>query len=194
VTIDTLHPLVAEYLKRLRRAAARLPPGRRAELIAEIEAHLADALDPGVTDAEALHALRRLGPPEAIVAAEDPAAATPARREPRGRKEWLAMVLLLFGGLIAGVGWLVGAILLWTSRAWTRREKLVGTLVVPGGLLLPVYILHTTGVSSDSCAGQRAHCAPTNMQIAWMVVVAILVLASIWSSMYLARHARCSKG
>jgi hypothetical protein len=27
-----------------------------------------------------------------------------------------------------------------------------------------------------------------------MVVVAILVLASIWSSMYLARHARCSKG
>jgi hypothetical protein len=193
VTIDTIHPLVAEYLKRLRRAAAQLPPDRRVELVAEIEAHLADALDPGVTDAEALRVLRRLGPPEAIVAAEEPAAAAPTRRQPRGRKEWLAMVLLLFGGFIAGFGWLAGALLLWTSRAWTVREKLVGTLVVPGGLLLPIYILHTSGVSSASCAG-RAHCAPTNAQVGWMVVAAILVLASIWSSMFLTRRARCSKG
>jgi uncharacterized membrane protein len=195
MTIDTIHPLVAEYLKRLRRAAAQLPPDRRTELVAEIEAHLADALDPGVTDAEALRVLRRLGPPEAIVAAEEPgvAAAAAARRQPRGRKEWLAMVLLLFGGFIAGFGWLVGALLLWTSRAWTTREKLVGTLVVPGGLLLPIYILHTSGVSSASCAG-RAHCAPTNAQVAWMVVAAILVLASIWSAMFLSRRARCSKG
>jgi hypothetical protein len=194
VTIDTVHPLVAEYLRRLRRAAARLPPDRRAELVGEIEAHLADALDPGVTDAEALRVLRRLGPPEAIVAAEEPAAAAPARRRPRGRKEWLAMVLLLFGGFIAGFGWLVGAILLWSSRAWTSREKLIGTLVVPGGLVLPFYILHTTGVSSASCAGESARCAPTNTQIAWMVVVAILVLASIASSTFLSRRARCSKG
>jgi hypothetical protein len=194
VTIDTLHPLVAEYLRRLRRAAAKLPPDRRAELVAEIEAHLADALDPGVTDAEALRVLRRLGPPEAIVAAEEPAAAAPARRGPRGRKEWLATVLLLFGGFIAGFGWLVGAILLWSSRAWTVREKLIGTLVVPGGLVLPFYILHKTGVSSKACAGHSAHCAPTNTQIAWMVVVAILVLASIASSMFLSRRARCSSG
>ena len=193
MTIDTIHPLVAEYLKRLRRAAAQLPPDRRVELVAEIEAHLADALDPGVTDAEALRVLRRLGPPEAIVAAEEPLAPAPTRRPPRGRKEWLAMVLLLFGGFIAGFGWLAGALLLWTSRAWTVREKLVGTLVVPGGLLLPIYILHTSGVSSASCAG-RAHCAPTNAQVGWMVVAAILVLASIWSSMFLTRRARCSKG
>ena len=193
MTIDTIHPLVAEYLKRLRRAAAQLPPDRRTELVAEIEAHLADALDPGVTDAEALRVLRRLGPPEAIVAAEEPAAAAPARRQPRGRKEWLAMVLLLFGGFIAGFGWLVGVLLLWISRAWTVREKLIGTLVVPGGLLLPIYILHTSGMSSASCAG-HAHCAPTNAQVGWMVVAAILVLASIWSSMFLTRRARCSKG
>jgi uncharacterized membrane protein len=196
VTIDTLHPLVAEYLKRLRRAAARLPAARRQELVAEIEAHLADALDPGVTDAEALHVLRRLGPPEAIVAAEQPADAAdaPGRRRPSGRKEWLAIVLLLFGGFVAGVGWLAGAILLWTSRAWTVRQKLIGTLVVPGGLLLPFYILHTSGVSSTSCGGHRAHCAPTNAQIAWMVIAAVLVLASIATSTFLKRRARCGPG
>jgi hypothetical protein len=89
---------------------------------------------------------------------------------------------------------LAGVLLLWTSRAWTVREKLVGTLVVPGGLLLPIYILHTSGVSSASCAGHHTHCAPTNAQVAWMVVAAILVVASIWSSMFLTRRARCSKG
>lgn len=31
------------------------------------------------------------------------------------------------------VGWLVGVALLWWSGRWTWREKLLGTLVVPGG-------------------------------------------------------------
>lgn len=195
MTIDTLHPLVAEYLRRLRRAAAKLPPDRRAELVAEIEAHIADAIEPGVTDAEALRVLRRLGPPEAIVAAEEPAPA-PARRQPRGRKEWLAMVLLLFGGLLAGVGWLVGVILLWISSAWTTREKWIGTLVVPGGLALPFFILNMSGVSSESCAAASARCtsAPTSAQVAWMVVAGLLALASVWSAMFLSRQARCGKG
>jgi hypothetical protein len=91
------------------------------------------------------------------------------------------------------VGWLVGAILLWSSRAWTRREKLIGTFVVPGGLVLPFYILDTSGVSSESCGAASAHCAPSSMQIAWMVVAAILVLASIATSMFLSNRARCSK-
>ncbi len=36
---DTLHPLAAEYLERLRRAGRGLPSGRRRELLAEIEGH-----------------------------------------------------------------------------------------------------------------------------------------------------------
>jgi hypothetical protein len=32
------------------------------------------------------------------------------------------------------VGWLAGLVLLWSSRAWTTRDKWIGTLVIPGGL------------------------------------------------------------
>ena len=40
MTTDTLHPLAAGYLARLRRAGRGLPPGRLPELLAEIEGHL----------------------------------------------------------------------------------------------------------------------------------------------------------
>ena len=42
---------------------------------------------------------------------------------PRRTTKWAAIILLLFGGFIFGVGWLAGLILLWSSRAWTTREK-----------------------------------------------------------------------
>ena len=45
-----------------------------------------------------------------------------------------AQVLLTLGSVVSWVGWLGGVLLLWTSDRWTRRDKLVGTLVLPGGL------------------------------------------------------------
>jgi hypothetical protein len=51
----------------------------------------------------------------------------------------LAVVGLVVGSLVLPVvGWLVGLVLLWRSRSWTPLEKLLGTLVWPGGLLLPL--------------------------------------------------------
>jgi hypothetical protein len=49
MTTDTLHPLAAEYLERLRRAGPGLPPGRRRELLTEIEGHLSKAIDPNAS-------------------------------------------------------------------------------------------------------------------------------------------------
>ncbi len=72
MTTDTLHPLAAKYLERLRRAGRGLPPGRRRELLAEIEGHLSEAIDPSASDAQALTVLDKLGEPEAIIAAETP--------------------------------------------------------------------------------------------------------------------------
>jgi hypothetical protein len=74
----------------------------------------------------------------------------PAEELPLGRVEpqqppripsgdLLAVVGLVVGSLVLPVvGWLVGLVLLWRSRSWTTLEKLVGTLVWPGGLLLPL--------------------------------------------------------
>ena len=51
----------------------------------------------------------------------------------------LAVVGLVVGSLVLPVvGWLVGLVLLWRSRSWTTLEKVLGTLVWPGGLLLPL--------------------------------------------------------
>src|SRR5581483_12463668 len=42
MTTTTLHPLAADYLDRLERAARRLPRGERRELVEEISAHLSE--------------------------------------------------------------------------------------------------------------------------------------------------------
>jgi len=197
MTTDTLHPLAAEYLQRLRRAGRGLPPGRLRELLAEIEGHLSEAIDPSASDAEALTVLDKLGEPEAIIAAEtQPQDELPPRR---GTKEWAAIFLLLFGGFIFGVGWFVGLILLWSSRAWTVRDKWIGTLVVPGGLatsaLVGWFLLGTpTETRCRGIAGGALHCSSTPgpsvvSPVLGVTVLALLVLASLATSVYLARRA-----
>ena len=197
MTTDTLHPLAAEYLERLRRAGRRLPRGRLRELLAEIEGHLSEAIDPGASDAQALTVLDKLGEPEAIIAAE-----TPPRDEPpprRGSREWAAIILLLFGGFIFGVGWVAGLILLWSSRAWTTRDKWIGTLVIPGGLATGVLIgliaigaptkkiCHTFNGGIPHCTNAAGQSTPSS--ILGVAVFALLVMAPIATSIYLARRA-----
>jgi hypothetical protein len=194
---QTLHPLASDYLDRLRRAGRGLPPDRLRELLTEIEAHLSEAIDPDASDAQALTVLDRLGEPGAIIAAEAPGPdKLPARR---GVREWAAIVLLLLGGFIFGVGWLAGLILLWSSRAWTMREKWIGTLVIPGGLATSVVIglfvlVPPTKKLCYGIAGGIQHCtnAPGQSNPTGVLGVAgfaLLVLAPIATSIYLARRA-----
>ena len=195
MTTDTLHPLAADYLARLRRAGRNLPAGRRRELLAEIEAHLSEAIDPGASDAQALTVLDRLGEPEAIIAAEAPdASELPARR---GTREWAAIVLLLFGGFIFGVGWLAGLVLLWSSRAWTTLDKVVGTLVIPGGLATGalVGLIAIDAPTKKLCYGvvggaqQCTNVSGQGTSVLGVVAFILLVLAPIATSVYLARRA-----
>jgi hypothetical protein len=197
MTTDTLHPLAAEYLARLRRAGRGLPPGRLRELLAEIEGHLSEAIDPSASTTQALTVLDKLGDPEAIIAAEmrDPDE-LPTRR---GTKEWAAIILLLAGGFVVGLGWVAGLVLLWSSRAWTTRDKWIGTLVIPGGLatstLIGRVLLGTP--TKRLCSGiangaQNCTSAPGPSVVSpvlGVAVLALLVLASIATSIYLARRA-----
>ena len=143
MTPRTLHPLAENYLRRLRRAGRRLPPERLSELMAEIEGHLAEGIPPGASDHAALEVLERLGSPGDIVEAERPPVHGSADR--RSWREWAAVILLPLGGFAFGVGWLVGLVLLWSSRLWTTREKLIGTLIVPGGIATTLLVVVLTG-------------------------------------------------
>jgi hypothetical protein len=41
--------------------------------------------------------------------------------------------LEVLGLILLVAAWPVGAILLWVSKIWTTREKVLGTLIPPGG-------------------------------------------------------------
>jgi hypothetical protein len=137
--------LVADYLERLNDELADVPRARRNEIVQEVSEHIAAARAELATEDEAQirTLLDRIGDP-AEIAAE--AGVLPA--DPRARRGWVevtALVLLLVGGFIFFVGWLVGVVLLWVSDVWTRREKLLGTLVLPFGLVLPVGFFFLAG-------------------------------------------------
>jgi hypothetical protein len=207
MTPETLHLLAKDYLRRLRRAGRRLPPERLAELLAEIEGHLSEAIPPGASDHEVVEVLERLGSPGDIVESERPPARGPADR--RSWREWGAVILLPLGGFAFGVGWLIGLVLLWSSRLWTTREKLIGTLIVPGGIATTLLVLVLTGTkrrcrelsgavnpSTGALVGRpTTHCTPsggpsaatTALQIA---LVVFFVLGPVISAVYLARRAR----
>ncbi len=147
MTTPSVDTLVEDYLGRLRRAAQALPPDRRDELVEGIAEHLQAARAAGATADEAAvrTLLDRLGEPEEIVAAARDDGEPPAygygpgpdaptfTRPPSTGLELAAVLLLTVGSFVPVVGWLLGVALLWSSGRWSWREKLLGTLVVPGG-------------------------------------------------------------
>jgi hypothetical protein len=215
MTERALHPLAGDYLRRLRQAGRHLPPDRWQDLLSEIEAHLSEAIPLGASDHEALEVLERLGPPGDIVEAEQPAPQAPEDR--RGLREWAAVILLPLGGFAFGVGWLAGLILLWSSRLWTTRDKLIGTLVIPGGLATSLFVFFGLSVAlagtteAGNCSGFATevnpatgavirpgtfHCHPANVgpgtatTVLFIALAVVLLLGPIVSAVYLARRAR----
>ena len=126
--------LVANYLGRL--DAALRGAARRRELLDDIREHIeiARATATGDPELAVRETLERLGSPEEIAAEAIP---RPDQRPASwGALEVFALILLPLGGLLlVGVGWLLGVALLWSSKVWSTRDKLVGTFLLPGGLL-----------------------------------------------------------
>jgi uncharacterized membrane protein len=156
----TRNRLVDEYLRRLDRALHDLPRDRRGEIVQEIKEHIEQALSEqgSPSEAEVRGVIDRIGEPEDIAA--EAQASLGLRPHRAGALEVAALILLAVGGLVALVGvvggvllwvspswtwlivplvgWVVGVVLLWVSPSWTWREKLVGTLLIPGVLFTPL--------------------------------------------------------
>jgi hypothetical protein len=194
--------VIKGYLRRLERASRGLPRAERRELRAQIEEHIRVALPTQASEADVRSVLERLGEPEDIVA-EQYGSARAHRAPPPGigAQAVSAIVLLLLGGFLAGIGWVVGAVLLWTSRLWSTPEKLVGTLIVPGGFATALFL--TSKVAFEACGGRvyLTHgvrhivndcTGPTSTldHVLTVVLVAFLVLGPIASAAFLIRRAR----
>ena len=182
-TVDT-------YLRELDRELRDLPTARRRELVAEIREHIDSALGETGTgdDIEVRNVLDRLGDPADIASeARDRFGVARARS---GGREVAALFLLPVGGFLFVVGWVVGAILLATSEVWTSREKVIGLLVFPGGLLpatllglLPGQVcteMSQNGRTISECSG-----GIMPVWLAW-VLLAVLVIGPIWTVFFLA--------
>jgi hypothetical protein len=185
--------LVESYLKRLNSELRDLPRERRRELVDEITEHISEARSDLEREDEAgiRTLLDRIGAPEDI-AAEARDRFGMQRRS--GGLDVIALVLLLIGGVVVPViGWLVGVVLLWSSNVWTSREKLIGTLVVPGGLALPVFLL-TYGTTTETCG--QVNNGPVictggpslTYQVLMIALMTVLVVAPIATAVFLARR------
>ena len=123
-------PLVEDYLRHLEAVASGLPAYRREELLAEIRAHLAEAMRqvPAGDEAAVRSVLDRLGSPEEIVAAAaDPMPdgqfvpfPVPA---PAPETNGLAIASLLFGIFwLGGIGSLAALVLGYRARREIRNS------------------------------------------------------------------------
>jgi hypothetical protein len=142
--------LVLHDLQDLEGELGDLPANRRQELLEEVGEHITAAratLDPE-TEAGVRTLLERLGDPAAIAAEAHDRSGV---QRPPGR----AGHPLARGGRpgaagVPFVGWVLGAVLVWLSRRWTTRDKLVGTLA---GLS---WVLAGLGTVMTSAGGARA--------------------------------------
>ena len=147
----TTDRLIGDYLRRLELSAAHMRKDRRAELVEEIRGHIDTAMrqEQAAGEAAVRNVLDRLGPPEDIVEAAQPP--TPPADQRAGRLEIAALIALI----MPFIGWLVGAVLVFASRVWSRREKVVGGLL----LLAPIVLLGL-GVSLAGPSGAEDSVPP----------------------------------
>lgn len=158
--------LVAGYLARLEATAAVLGPAGQAELVAEIRGHIDDAREAGELSSEAAtrELLDRLGEPDEIVAAARSDLGESSQppivmlyRPPSTIEETVAFLLMTVGSIIPLIGWLIGVIVMWTSRRLTTAEKLLATLVFPGGPAIVVFLSGPVGfIATTRCTSYTA--------------------------------------
>lgn len=153
---DLTNAQVDAYLRQLDYALSSLPWEQRRELFADISQHIDSEIGatPGRSDdVEAV--LARLGDPREIALA---AGAAPIAAPQRSRlHEVAAIVSLAIGAFIVPrIGWFIGLALLWTSRRFTRADKVIGTVLVPfgyGALLLAAFSVGSSSSSETDCTG-----------------------------------------
>jgi len=136
--MTAMNPWAASYVADLEAAAAALPADRRAELVAEVEAHLRHAMAEPLTDQEARNVVDRLGDPRDLVAEAAADLPTPAPAGGGSASEIVALLLMGIGGLaLPLLAPAVGVMIMATASRWTARQVRTTWLILGiGGLAL----------------------------------------------------------
>jgi uncharacterized membrane protein len=193
--------LVDDYLRQLEEALRDAPRGRREELLEEIADHIAAARsEMAAADEAAMRTLLdRLGDPSEI--ADEARTRLDVANRPPARLEIAALVFLLAGSVaLSVVGWLIGVTLVWMSGVWTARDKLIATLVPPGGLATALLMALMPFGSPVACSGGVTaagrvweHCTggPSQLtQTLTTIAFVLVVVTSFTTPAYLAWRVR----
>lgn len=172
--------VISGYLARLEREASDLPRRERQELLDGIREHIREAREamPEETDAHLLTLLDRLGHPADLV--DEERARLGMRPREANKPGFIEYGALILTPLI----WPIGVILLWTSRAWNTRDKLIGTLLPPGGLFTSLTVVLIVGLAlpAQSCTTHYGvgrtvtHCTSRVHEIDGLLLAAFLIL------------------
>jgi hypothetical protein len=140
--------LVDRYLSELDQALRRVAAPRRRQIVEDISDHIAQGrpLLDDEDEAGVRSLLERVGEQKTIATE----AGTDGLDDPARRGDAWVPWLLLLGGYALLVGWFVGVGLLWSSATWRVRDKILGTLVLPGGLLSLVLLGQQGSVTACS--------------------------------------------
>jgi len=204
--------IVAGYLAQLELELGGLPGARRQEILDEIREHIEEARGriPNESDSDVLNVLDRLGEPAEVASAARPDSAASLPMSVAHGSIWTSGWLDIAAAVLTPVVWPVGVILLWMSSAWSVRDKLIGTLVPPGGYIgvffgLPLFFLigntgGSTCMSGTDAAGNPYHSCtgfmaqPAIVQFAvealLLIAVVIWVLSPVFTGIYLAIQLR----
>lgn len=172
------------YLAELERAVRELPQPLAGDIVGGIREELR-----GLDADEARERIAALGEPAAIAAAarDELPPATPAAVA--GDARWYTVVTVLLvgiGGFVVPVlGWVVGIGFLWASRTWTRRDKIIGTLILPVAIALTVGALALVGPATGPSGGGVDPLVPGFFRFGHTGVVVTAILAPIASAGYL---------
>jgi hypothetical protein len=182
--------LVADYLADLDRELKGMSEPERRRTLERVGARIIGA-DLDMADGAAVRMLlKHIGSPKEIAAEVK---ASRGSKKP-GSADALCPWLLLLGGFVFIIGWFMGVGLLWASPTWPTRDKLLGTLIWPGGLaalvVLGSFLETTTKCGGAAATGKQVgpHCAVTSLALppaAVLPLVAVLVVAPVLVAIHL---------
>jgi len=105
---------------------------------------------------------------------------------PTAEPRWLSLVaavLVMLGGIVVPlVGWVAGIVVMWTSKAWMRRQKLFVTILPAVVSLIVVAIavvveMWSGGVHGDGLDGSNNPLLPTIFAQVWVWYFVSLFIA-----------------
>ncbi|WP_207346441.1 hypothetical protein [Arthrobacter sp. E3] len=135
---------VQQYLSALEARLSQLPTDQSEEILFGVREHITEAVSRG--DRPVPEVLASLGSPDDVLAEmaglvagrHNEGGRAPTTPRWRSTSPWvpLTVVLLAFGGFLLGVGWFAGVTCLWMGARWKTWEKVLGSVLFPGGVLV----------------------------------------------------------